>query len=77
MESFGNEPTKESTQQALENSKKILETAERRLQEAEDTPISNMFSEGEKLSAIQNHQAVIENARKDIAKYEEDLAKLD
>lgn len=76
MESFGNEPTKESTQWALDNSRKALERNEERLKQAEDTPISNIFSEGAKNMAIKNFQNSINIAKEEIEKYEKDLETL-
>ena len=76
MESFGNVPTKESTQAILESSKKSLEMYKKRLQEAQDTPVSNLFREGEKANSIKNHQAMIDQVSTDIAKYEADLAQM-
>jgi hypothetical protein len=47
-----------------------------RLTQAQDTPISNLFSEGEKRSAIQNHQISLDQVSAEIKDCEEKLAGL-
>jgi len=76
MESFGNVPTKESIQAALDDSKRQLEKYSDKLQQAKDTPVSNLFSEGAKHEAIQSFQTSMEYAREAVEKYEKELAEL-
>jgi uncharacterized FlaG/YvyC family protein len=60
MESFGNVPTKESLQSRLADLQRQLETYKRRVQQAQDTPVGNLFSEATKRTAIDDHQRMVD-----------------
>ena len=76
MESFGNVPTKESLTARLEDLGRQKETYMNRLTQAQDTPVSNLFSEGGKHDAIRNHQTALDQVNIEIKSCEEKLAGL-
>ncbi len=76
MESFNQAPTKESLTFALTNAQQSLERNKRKLQEALDTPVSNLFSQGEKDMAIKNHETAIEHDNAAITSAQEKLSGL-
>jgi hypothetical protein len=77
MESFGNIPTKESLQSTLADLQKSKEVYANRLIQAQDTPVSALFSEGEKKMAIDNHQRMVDQINTEIADIETKLAELE
>jgi prefoldin subunit 5 len=76
MESFNASPTKESLQSRLEDLKKQKENYMNRLVQAQDTPVSNMFSEGEKDTAIKNHQNMLDNINSEAEEIEKKLSEM-
>jgi len=76
FESFNSVPTKESLQSRIEDLKKQRENYANRLIQAQDTPVSNMFSEGEKSSAIKNHESMLEQIDAEMKKCEEEISHL-
>ena len=75
-EALGNVPTKESLEWSVAESKKSLETYKNRLQVAQDTPVSNLFSEGMKHRAISDHQVMVDHMNAQIEDGERKLAEL-
>lgn len=77
MEGPGNTPTKESLTFSINNAKEAIARYEQRIQDAENTPVSNIFTEDQKRNVITDHQIALENSKADLAESERKLAELE